>query len=96
VSQDVPERPPSAGLATALNVPRNAAVGFLTGVLVALGAYLFRVLEVAGPFGGTRQYPVVGPEGWFLMLAVVLAAALGLLVTGVLTAVSAYRLVKRG
>jgi hypothetical protein len=95
VSQDIPERPPTGGLVAALNVPRNAALGFLAGAMVAAGAYLFRVFEVAGPFGGTREYPVLGAEGWFVLLAVVLAAALGLLVTTLLTLVSAYRLAKR-
>jgi hypothetical protein len=52
------------------------------------------VLEVIGPFAGTRQYPVLGPEGWFLGLALVLASATALLVAGVLTVVSAYRLAR--
>jgi hypothetical protein len=37
---------------------------------------------------------VLGPEGWFLGLALVLASATALLVTGALTVASAYRLAK--
>jgi hypothetical protein len=92
VSQDVPERPPGGGLIRALDVPRNAAIGGVVGLLLAVGAYAFRVLEVIGPFSGTREYPVLGPEGWFLGLALVLASATALLVTALLTVVSAYRL----
>lgn len=94
MSQNVPDRPPSGGLVRALNVPRNAAVGAVVGLLLAVGAYAFRVLEVVGPFDGTRQYPLLGPEGWFLGLALVLASATALLVTGALTVASAYRLAK--
>jgi hypothetical protein len=64
----------------------------LTGVALAAAVYLFRVLELLGPFAGTRQYPVVGPEGWFLLLAFVLASATALFVTAALTVASAYRL----
>jgi hypothetical protein len=92
VSDDVPDRPPAAGLVAALDVRRNAAAGAVVGVCLAVGAYLFRVREVAGPFAGTREYPVLGAEGWFLVLAFVLASATALLVTALLTAVSAYRL----
>jgi fucose permease len=95
VSQDVPERPPSGGLVQALSVPRNAKVGLAAGLLLAVGAYLVRVLELFGPFAGSREYPVFGPEGWFLMLAFVLATATALLVTALLTLVSAYRLTRR-
>nr|WP_264475086.1 hypothetical protein [Salinirubrum litoreum] len=78
----------------ALSVPRNAKIGLATGLLLAVGAYLVRVLELLGPFGGTRQYPGLGAEGYFLMLAFVLATATALLVTAVLTVVSAYRLTR--
>ena len=75
----------------ALDLPRNAAAGGVVGLLLAAGAYLFRVFELVGPFRGTRQYPVFGPEGWFLVLAFVLATTTALLVTFLLTLVSAYR-----
>ncbi|ELZ94810.1 hypothetical protein C440_07037 [Haloferax mucosum ATCC BAA-1512] len=94
VTDDVPERPPAGGLVQALDVPRNAAIGVVVGFGLAATAYLFRVLELFGPFQGTRQYPVLGPEGWFLILAFVLASATALLVATVLTVVSAYRLSK--
>jgi hypothetical protein len=92
VTDDPPDRPPSGGLVQALQVPRNATLGVLAGVGLAVVVYLFRVLELLGPFAGTRQYPVIGAEGWFLLLAFVLASATALLVTALLTVVSAYRL----
>ncbi|WP_372911374.1 hypothetical protein [Salinigranum sp.] len=92
MTDEVPGRPASGGLVQALNVPRNAKLGVLTGVALAVAVYLFRVLELFGPFAGTRQYPFLGPEGWFLLLAFVLASATALLVTALLTVVSAYRL----
>jgi len=91
VSDESPGRPPSAGLVRALRVRRNAAVGVGTGVALAVLVYLVRVFELLGPVGGTQRYPVVGPEGWFLVLGVVLASATALLVTSALTAVTAYR-----
>ncbi|WP_396610715.1 hypothetical protein ACH9L7_10810 [Haloferax sp. S1W] len=94
MTDDVPERPPTATLVDALDVPRNAAIGAAVGLALAVGAYLFRVLELFGPFAGTREYPILGPEGWFLILAFVLASATALLVATVLTLVSAYRLSK--
>jgi hypothetical protein len=94
VTDEIPDRPPSGGLVGALNVPRNAALGVAAGVALAAVVYLFRVLELLGPFAGTRQYPFLGPEGWFLLLAFVLASATALLVTAVLTVASAYRLSK--
>jgi ABC-type antimicrobial peptide transport system permease subunit len=94
VSQDVPDRPASGGLIQALSVPRNATIGLAVGLLLAVGAYLVRVLELLGPFAGTRQYPGIGAEGYFAMLAFVLATATALLVTALLTIVSAYRLTR--
>jgi hypothetical protein len=94
VSQDAPDRPPVATLVDALDVPRNAAAGVAVGLLLAAAAYAFRVFELGGPFAGTREYPVLGPEGWFLVLAFVLATATALLVAAVLTVVSAYRLAR--
>lgn len=95
VSDERPERPPSAGLLDALRVRRNAAVGVVAGVALAVLGYLVRVFELAGPAAGTQSYPVVGPEGWFLILGFVLASATALLVTAALTAVTAYRLTRR-
>jgi hypothetical protein len=94
VSDEVPDRPATGPLLEALHVRRNAAAGLLAGAALAVGAYLFRVFELVGPFAGTRAFPLLGPEGWFLMLAFVLATAAGLLVATLLTLVSAYRLVR--
>lgn len=81
-------------MVAALSVRRNAAIGVAVGLLLGALAYLFRVLELAGPFGGTRQFPVLGESGWFLVLAFVLASSTALLVTTVLTVVSLLRLLK--
>lgn len=94
VSDDTPPRPFSGGLVQALNVRRNAKAGIAVGVLFAVSIYLARVLEVFGPVIGTRKYPVLGPEGWFLFLAFVLATTSAILVAALLTLVSAYRLAR--
>ncbi|WP_142860231.1 DUF7536 family protein [Salinigranum halophilum] len=94
MTDEIPGRPSSGGLVQALNVPRNAKLGVATGVALAVVVYLFRVLELLGPFAGTRQYPILGAEGWFLLLAFVLASATALFVTALLTVVSAYRLAR--
>ena len=93
-TEDVPERPPAGALIEALDVRRNAIVGLLAGATLAGAAYLFRVFELVGPFAGTREFPVLGPEGWYLMLAFVLATGAGLLVATALTLASAYRLAR--
>lgn len=95
VSDEQPARPPGAGLLDALQVRRNATIGAAAGVALAALGYLVRVFELVGPVGGTQRYPVVGPEGWFLVLGFVLASATALLVTAALTAVRAYRLTRR-
>jgi len=94
VSDETPARPPSAGLVDALQVRRNATIGVVAGVALAVLVYLVRVFELIGPVRGTQRYPVVGPEGWFLVLGFVLASATALLVTTVLTAATAYRLTR--
>ncbi|MFB6304469.1 MAG: hypothetical protein ABEH47_04835 [Haloferacaceae archaeon] len=94
MSDEVPDRPPAAGLVRALNLRRNAAVGAAVGVGLALLMYLVRVLELLGPVRGTRAFPVLGVGGWYLLLAVVLASATAALVTTALTLVSAYRLAR--
>ena len=91
MSDEPPARPPGAGLLDALQVRRNAAIGVAAGVALAALGYLVRVFELIGPVTGTQRYPVVGPEGWFLVLGFVLASATALLVTTVLTAATAYR-----
>lgn len=91
---DRPEAPPLAALGAALHVRRNVVVGVVLGVALGVGAYLVRVLELFGPVAGTREYPVFGVSGWFLMLAFVLAVTSGLLFAAALTAVSAVRLIR--
>jgi hypothetical protein len=94
VNDEPPARPPAEGLVDALRVKRNAGAGVLAGVALAALAYVGRVFEVVGPVPGTREYPVLGPEGWFLLLGFVLASATALLVTALLTLVTAYRLTR--
>ncbi|WP_336021877.1 DUF7536 family protein [Halobellus salinisoli] len=94
MSEEVPDRPPQSGLLDALRIPRNAAVGVGVGVALAVAVYVARVLELFGPFGGTREYPVLGPEGWFLVLAFVLATSTALLVASALTVVEIVRLAR--
>ncbi|EMA43894.1 hypothetical protein C449_12680 [Halococcus saccharolyticus DSM 5350] len=89
VSNDAPERPPSAEFAAALSVPRNAKIGVAAGVAVAVLAYAYRVLELAGPAADTRGSPLL-----FAVLAVTLAFGSAALVTVALTLVSAYRLAR--
>ncbi len=89
-----PDRPPMAGLLDTLSVKRNVLVGVAVGVALAAIVYLVRALELLGPVGGTRTYPVLGADGFFLLLAVVLASATTLLVASVLTVVSAVRAVR--
>ena len=89
------EREAAVGsMVEALSVRRNAAVGAAAGLSLAALAYVFRVLELAGPFEGTRQFPVFGETGWFLVLAFVLASSTALLVASLLTLVSLARLLK--
>lgn len=80
-----PDRPPLVALLESLNIGQNAKRGAVGGLSLAVIAYLFRFLELWGPLADGRQYPVVGPEGWFLLLAFVLAATSAMLITVVLT-----------
>jgi hypothetical protein len=84
-----PERPPAESLPAALHVKRNVLIGLAVGGILALSAYLIRVFELLGPFAGTREFPVLGVGGWYLMLAFVLATATAMLVAAVLTLGSA-------
>jgi hypothetical protein len=91
VSDESPADQPET-LVEALAVKRNVTVGVAVGVGVAAVAYAVRVFELFGPVVTTREYPVLGPEGWFFMLAVVFAVSTTLLVTLVLTGVRAAQL----
>ncbi|MFB6123045.1 MAG: hypothetical protein ABEJ78_06270 [Haloferacaceae archaeon] len=95
MSDESSDRLPVAGLVRALSVRRNATAGVAVGVCFGVLLYLARIFEVLGPFRGTREYPVFGPEGYFLVLAFVLASTTALLVATLLTLGSAYRLAKR-
>ena len=87
LTQGVPDRRSTAAIAEALDLRRNAAIGFGAGVLVAALAFAFRVGELAGPTADTRGSPVL-----FLMLAFVLAVTVGTLVTAALSLRAATRL----
>jgi len=78
-----------------LDVKRNAIVGLLIGGGIAALAYIVRVFELLGPVTTGREYPILGEEGWFLMLAVVFAVSTALLVVLVLSAVRMVQLVKQ-
>ena len=78
----------------ALDVKRNTIAGLLVGGSVAALAYIVRVFELLGPVATGREYPILGEEGWFLMLAVVFAVSTALLVVLVLTAVRMVQLVR--
>lgn len=93
MSEDPPETS-VAPLLEALSVRRNAAIGAAAGVALAVLAYVFRLGRAAGPFAGTRQFPVLGETGWFLLLSFVLASAAALLVATLLTLVSLIRLLR--
>jgi len=73
----------------ALDVVRHAKVGFAVGFLVAIAAYLYRMLGLLGPVQDPRGSPLL-----FLLLAFVLAVSFGLLVTMVLVARSAIGLAR--
>lgn len=85
----MPDAARTRELASALDVRRNALVGFGSGVVLAILAYAFRVGELAGPNPDTRGSPAL-----FLLLAFVLAVSVGLLVTAALTVRSAVRLAR--
>lgn len=90
-----PDRPPLMTLLEAFGLRRNVKIGAVAGVTLAVAAYLFRVLELWGPFAGTRQYPILGIEGWFLLLAFVLAVTFGMLVAATLTVATAVGRLRR-
>lgn len=91
---DRPERPGFGPLVERLRVRRNALAGAAVGVLVAALLYVVRVFELLGPFAGRQSFPVVGPEGWFLLLALVLASSTAVIVATVLTLMTGYAVVR--
>lgn len=95
MSEDVPDRPPTAAVLEALSIKRNAAIGLAIGISVALLLYVVRVFELLGPAPGHREYPILGVGGWFLLLAIVLAVSLAMFVTIGLTVATAIRETKK-
>jgi hypothetical protein len=87
-------------LIDALDVARNAKVGFAVGIGLAVLMYAYRVAELGGPtspaVNGTAGNVTATPESpaLFLMLAFVLATSAGALVTALLTVVAAVRLAR--
>ena len=70
---------------------RNVRVGLVAGAVLAVSLYLVRTLELLGPVIDTREYPLFGPDVWFLFLAFVLAGTFALLVAIGLTIAEAVR-----
>ncbi|MGQ3328797.1 DUF7536 family protein [Halorubrum sp. FL23] len=70
---------------------RNVRVGLVAGAALAVLLYAVRTLELLGPVIDTREYPLFGPDAWFLLLAFVLAATFALLVAIALTVAEAVR-----
>jgi hypothetical protein len=86
VSDDTPERPGgTAAFMRAVNVSRNAKVGFGIGVVLALSLLALVVRSAAA-----SEYPVV----LYGALAFVLAVGTGLLLTAVFTVGSVIRRVR--
>ncbi|RRJ33149.1 hypothetical protein EIK79_03525 [Halocatena pleomorpha] len=84
------DRSGTAAFLDALRVARNGKIGIGVGVAFAALMYVVRVFELRGPAPDG-----VGGPFLFLALAFVLAFGTALLVTIVLTVVSAYRAVRR-
>jgi hypothetical protein len=91
---DRPERPGVGPLVERLRVRRNGLAGAAVGVLAAAGLYAVRVGELLGPFAGRQSFPVIGPEGWFLVLALVLASSTAVIVATLLTLATGYAVVR--
>jgi len=93
------DTPGAARLMRALEVGRNARIGFGVGVALAALVYVYRVAELGGPVNpavNTTNATTAAPESplLFLMLAFVLAVSTGVLVTALLTVRSAVHLAR--
>ena len=86
MTREQPDRPGTARFLAALHVRRNAAVGGVVGIAVAL---FFTYGAVTGPAG---SYSDVA----YLALGFVLAVGVSLLVAAGVTVVSAVRLARDG
>ncbi|MWV65688.1 hypothetical protein GRS48_12785 [Halorubrum sp. JWXQ-INN 858] len=78
-------------LLESLEFYRNVRIGLVAGAVLAAVLYLVRTFELLGPLVEAREYPLFGPEAWFLLLAFVLAATFALLVAAALTVLEAAR-----
>ncbi|GAA0536015.1 hypothetical protein ABNG02_11585 [Halorubrum ejinorense] len=78
-------------LLESLSFYRNVRIGVVAGGLLAVLLYLVRTFELLGPLIDVRDYPLFGPDVWFLLLAFVLAATSALSVAVVLTIATAVR-----
>lgn len=88
MSQDRPERPPTAQFLAALNVRRNARVGLVAGVWFTLGVYLFFIVVPAW----SSQNVADVLSAYYLALAFTLAATTAGIVAITLTIRSAIAL----
>jgi hypothetical protein len=91
VSDDTTDKPPMLVLLESLAFYRNVRVGLAVGASLAVLLYLTRALELLGPLVEVREYPAVGPDVWFALLAFVFAATSALLVAIALTVFEAVR-----
>jgi len=91
VTDESSTKPPMLILLESLAFYRNVRIGLVTGASLAVLLYLVRALELLGPVIDTREYPLFGPDVWFLFLAFVLAATSALLVAIALTIAEAVR-----
>ncbi len=89
VSDDTPNGPSLGALLVELGARRNATIGLVLGVGLAVLAYVYRVI-VVDPAPGVESSPVL-----FGVLAVTLAVSFGAFVAVVLTIGSAIRRARR-
>ena len=83
-------------LLESLSFYRNVRIGAAVGGLLAVVLYLVRTFELLGPLIDAREYPLFGPDVWFLLLAFVLAATSALSVAIALTIATAVRGAREG
>lgn len=89
VSDDTPNGPSLGALLVELGARRNATIGLVLGIGLAVLAYVYRVI-VVDPAPGVESSPVL-----FGVLAVTLAVSFGAFVAVVLTIGSAIRRARR-
>ncbi|UPM41946.1 DUF7536 family protein [Halocatena salina] len=84
------DRSGTAAFFDALRVARNGKIGVAVGVVFGVLMYVVRVFELRGPAPDGVGGPLL-----FLALAFVLAFGTAVLVTIILTVISAYQAVRR-